>query len=318
MNPRFISVGEALVEIMRPSPGHPLDRPGEFIGPFPSGAPAIMAVATARLGNEVGFIGAVGDDAFGRLLLNRFTQEGVDSSLVQVPKGRATGVAFVAYEEDGSREFIFHVQNAAAGALRPERLEPDYFTDVAWLHISGSTLALGADCRAACERALKLTKDNGGKLSFDPNLRTALMPIERSREVFAPFIQAADVLLPTIEEAHSLAERTDDDSAAQALLSGEAQIVILKRGREGCSVYHRDQHIDVAGFAVEEVDPTGAGDCFNAAFLTGLEHGWPLEKVARFANAAGALAVTKQGPMEGAPTHKEIGTFLELHYKEKQ
>jgi sugar/nucleoside kinase (ribokinase family) len=312
MNPRFISIGEALVEIMRPSPGQPLDRPGEFVGPYASGAPAIMAVAVARLGEEVGFIGAVGDDAFGRLLRNRFTEEGVDSSLVQIPEGRATGVAFVAYEEDGSREFIFHLRNAAAGALRPEGLEANYFADVAWLHLSGSTLALSADCRDTCERALELTKSRGGKLSFDPNLRTTLMSIERSREVYAPFMQAADVLLPTVEEAHSLTETMDDDSAAGALLCGEDQIVVLKRGREGCSVYHRGRRIDAAGFAVEEIDPTGAGDCFNAAFLTGLDHGWPLEKAARFANAAGALAVTKQGPMEGSPTRKEIEAFLAL------
>jgi len=313
MNPKFFSIGEALVEIMRPSPGQPLDRPGEFVGPFASGAPAIMAVAIARLGKEVGFIGGIGDDAFGRLLRNRFTEEGVDSSFVQIPEGHATGVAFVAYGEDGSREFIFHLKNAAAGALRPEGLEPDYFADVNWLHISGSTLGLSADCRATCERALELTKDKGGKLSFDPNLRTALMSVTQSRKVYGPFMQAADVLLPTVEEAHSLSEIMDDDSAANTLLSGEDQIVVFKRGSKGCSVYHRGQRIDVAGFPVEEVDPTGAGDCFNAAFLVGLDHGLPLEEVARFANAAGALAVTKQGPMEGAPTRKEIEAFLALH-----
>ena len=70
---------------------------------------------------------------------------------------------------------------------------------------------------------------------------------------------------------------------------------------------------DVPGFEVPEIDPTGAGDCFNAAFLTALSYGWPLEKVARFANAAGALAVTKQGPMEGAPTQTEIEVFIENH-----
>jgi sugar/nucleoside kinase (ribokinase family) len=313
MRPRIISVGEALVEIMRPSPGQPLDRPGEFIGPYASGAPAIMAVAAGRLGKEAGFIGAIGDDAFGRLLRNRFAEEGIDSSLVQTPEGCATGVAFVAYKEDGGREFVFHIRHAAAGVWRPEFLEPSYFSNVEWLHISGSTLALSADCQATCERALKLTKDNGGKLSFDPNLRVALMSIERSREVFAPFIQAAEVLLPTVEEAHFLSKTTDDDGAASLLLSREEQIVVLKRGSEGCSVYHRGQRIDVAGFSVEEIDPTGAGDCFNAAFLLGLENEWPLEKVARFANAAGALAVTKQGPMEGAPTKDEIETFLALH-----
>ncbi len=313
MKPRLITIGEALVEIMRPSPGHPLDRPGEFNGPYASGAPAIMAVAASRLGREVGFIGAIGDDAFGRLLLNRFAEEGVDTSFVQTPEGYATGVAFVAYEVDGSREFVFHIRHAAAGILHPKFLEPSYFSNIEWLHISGSSLALSADCRATCEQALKYTQDNGGKISFDPNLRGELMSVEQSREIYTTYIKSANVLLPTAEEAHILTDITDDDQATNALLSGEDQVAVLKRGSEGCSVYHRGERIDVAGFAVEEVDPTGAGDCFNAAFLTGLEYEWPLEKVARFANAAGALAVTKQGPMEGAPTHNEIEAFMTLH-----
>ena len=76
---QIISIGEILVEIMRPSAGQPLDQPGEFHGPFASGAPAIFAVAAARLGLKTAFIGAVGQDAFGRLMRNRFAAEGVDS-----------------------------------------------------------------------------------------------------------------------------------------------------------------------------------------------------------------------------------------------
>jgi sugar/nucleoside kinase (ribokinase family) len=81
---------------------------------------------------------------------------------------------------------------------------------------------------------------------------------------------------------------------------------VLKRGPAGCSIYQNDQRIDVPGFSVTEVDPTGAGDCFSAAFIAGLESDWPLEQVGRFANAAGALAVTQLGPMEGAPSRSQV------------
>jgi sugar/nucleoside kinase (ribokinase family) len=313
MKPKMIAIGEALVEIMRPDVGQPMDRPGTFNGPFASGAPAIMAVAAARLGNPVGFIGAVGEDAFGRLLRNRFVDEGIDCAYLQTPQGHATGVAFVAYEADGSREFVFHLRYAAAGAMRPEQLEADYFDEIEWLHISGSTLVLSADCRETCARALEYTQASGGKFSFDPNLREALMPVAESREIYAPFIAAADVLLPTVEETHALAENDDDDTAAEALLGDGQKIVVLKRGAGGSSIYSSAGRLDVPGFKVEEVDPTGAGDCFNAAFLTALNYGWPLEKTAHFANAAGALAVTRQGPMEGAPTQAEIQAFIETH-----
>ena len=313
MKPKMIAIGEALVEIMRPAVGQPMDRPGTFNGPFASGAPAIMAEAAARLDNPVGFIGAVGKDAFGRLLRNRFTDEGIDCTYLQTPAGHATGVAFVAYEADGSREFVFHLRYAAAGAMHPEQLEADYFSEIEWLHISGSTLVLSGACRETCMRALEYTQAHGGKFSFDPNLREALLPVAESRQIYAPFLAAADVLLPTVEEAHALTDNAADAAAAETLLGDEDKIVVLKRGAAGCSVYSPAGHLDVPGFEVEEIDPTGAGDCFNAAFLTALSYGWPLEKVARFANAAGALAVTKQGPMEGAPTQAEIEVFIENH-----
>jgi sugar/nucleoside kinase (ribokinase family) len=81
---------------------------------------------------------------------------------------------------------------------------------------------------------------------------------------------------------------------------------VLKGGPEGCSIFQHGKQYDVPGFPVTEIDPTGAGDCFSAAFIVGLEAGWPLEKIGCFANAAGALAVTKFGPMEGAPTQAQL------------
>ena len=112
---------------MRPSAGQPLDQPGDFRGPFASGAPAIFAVAAARLGLKTGFIGAVGEDAFGRLMRNRFAVEGVDASQLQTPPGFATGAAFVAYDHSGGREFVFHIRHAAAGQLTADRIPAAIF-----------------------------------------------------------------------------------------------------------------------------------------------------------------------------------------------
>ncbi len=295
---------------MRPGVGQPLDRVGDFRGPFPSGAPAIFAVAAARLGASVGFIGSVGDDAFGRLLRTRLAAEGVDITQLQTLAEYTTAVAFVAYAPDGGREFVFHLRQAAAGALDPNRIDPGYFANVKWLHLSGSTVALSPANRAACRRALDLTLAAGGRLSFDPNLRPELMPLEVFREVLAPYLEAAELLLPTAAEARALTGARDDEAAAKALLAGRDHIVMLKRGAEGCTLFTGEGRFDVKGFTVDEVDPTGAGDCFNAGCMVGLLAGWPLEQVARFANAAGALAVSRQGPMEGAPRRSEVEAML--------
>jgi sugar/nucleoside kinase (ribokinase family) len=310
MPPRIISIGEALVEIMRPTVGQPLDRPGDFQGPFASGAPAIFAVAAARLGASVGFIGGVGDDAFGRLMRARLNAEGVDTAQMQVLPDHATAVAFVAYEPDGGREFVFHLRHTAAGALNATQIDPTYFVNADWLHLSGSTVVLNAATQAVCRCALDLTRSAGGRLSFDPNLRPELMPLEEARDVLAPYLETADLLTPTAAEARALTGAINDDIAAQALLMGRDRIVALKRGATGCTIFKQGKQFGVPGFSVDEVDPTGAGDCFNAAIIIGLEAGWTLEQVARFANAAGALAVTRRGPMEGAPTMPEVEAML--------
>jgi len=307
----IITLGEILVEIMRPQVGQPLDQPGDFSGPFASGAPAIFAVAAARLGFKTAFIGAVGDGAFGRMLLSTLTTEGVNVLGLQMIPDYATGAAFVAYDGSGEREFVFHIRHAAAGQIEMDAIPEQIFEGVKWLHISGSTLALNEKSRSACQRALELTRTVSGKISLDPNLRPELMPLKDFRNILKPYLSYADLLLPTLGEAQAITGEMDETSAAKKLALKPDAITVLKRGLGGCSIYQHDKKIDVPGFPVTEIDPTGAGDCFSAAFIVGLEAGWPLEQVGRFANAAGALAITKLGPMEGAPTRRQVESLYD-------
>jgi sugar/nucleoside kinase (ribokinase family) len=311
MRPEVIAIGEALVEIMRPAAGVTLDQAGTFQGPFASGAPAIFAAAAARLGLRVGFVGQVGQDAFGRLLQRRLESEGVNVEHLQVSREYATSTAFVAYSPTGDREFVFHLRHAAAGSIDPRAIQPEYFSNVKWLHISGSFLTLSNASREACSQAMELTRKAGGKVSFDPNLRPELMSLDECRSVYAPYLDAADLLLPTVDEACLLSGSADEAEAARKLQGDAGRLVVFKRGSGGSTFFAPGKRLEVSGFPVEQVDPTGAGDCFNAACLAGLIHGWTLDRTARFATAAGALAVTRQGPMEGAPTLAEIESFLE-------
>src|SRR5690349_9585849 len=121
----IVTIGDALVEIMRPGLDQPLEEAGEFRGPFPSGATAIFADAVGRLGVPCAFIGAVGDDAFGRCITQRLARDGVDISAVRIVKDRATGVAFVMYRSDGSRQFLYHAAQAATGQVDPTLVRPE-------------------------------------------------------------------------------------------------------------------------------------------------------------------------------------------------
>lgn len=307
----LLTFGEALVEIMRTGTDKPLDTPGTFVGPYPSGAPFIFAAQAARLDAKVAAIGAVGNDGFGRCLMSQLHQDNIDTSGITILDTHATGVAFVAYNNDGTRDFIFHITQAAAGQIKPDMLQPDMFNGLKCLHVMGSTLSINEAALAIGLRALELATSAGAKISFDPNLRPQLLPNARARELFQPFVNAADVIIPTADEAQILTGQPDLDSAVGMLLAGQPErIIVVTQGALGCTVYTQTGQRHVPGYTVDEIDPTGAGDCFDAGFLVQWLQGLPAAEAAKFANACGALAVMSQGPMSGAQPLDSVQAFM--------
>ncbi|TIQ88998.1 MAG: sugar kinase, partial [Mesorhizobium sp.] len=114
---KLVGAGEILVEIMAERIGQSFLEPGPLLGPYPSGAPAIFIGQAAALGQPAGLIGAVGDDDFGRLNIDRLRALGADVSAIAVHAGHATGTAFVTYRADASRHFVFNIRNSAAGLI---------------------------------------------------------------------------------------------------------------------------------------------------------------------------------------------------------
>ncbi len=304
-----LSIGEFIVDVLRKELDTPLGIPADFIGPFPSGAPANFIDQAARLGAKTGFIGAVGDDDFGQANLERFSADGIDTTYVHRDKELSTGVAFVTYFSDGDRRFLFHIGNSAAARMPlPARA---YLEDVKWLHICGSTLSASEAMRDRCYEVCEMVVEAGGKVSLDPNLRPELLGGEEAvRQVCQPILAAAALVLPSASEAEILAGISDPIGACEALLAGAAEVVVLKRGTEGCTVLADDESIDVPAFKVEAVDPTGAGDCFDAAFVVGMLEGLSLYECGRLANACGALGASRHGPMEGALPRAEVEAFM--------
>ncbi|MEI6157676.1 MAG: sugar kinase [Atribacterota bacterium] len=308
--PEIISMGEALVEIMREKIGAGLDRPEVFIGPFPSGAPAIFADCAARLGGKVGYIGTVGNDDFGKVIRDRLLEDGVDLTYFQSRPDATTGVAFVAYFADGSRKFLYHIRNAASGCVDTERIVDSYFQGARFLHINGSAVSINEDWKKTIYKAVDMAKKHGVKISFDPNIRPEILGVDKVRALCQPILNNVSIVFPSGEEATMLTGHKNPEEACQALLGRGAEMVILKRGAEGSTVYTKTSQAEVPAFPVKEIDPTGAGDCFDAGFLVSLIKNRSLEESARYANAVGALAVTRKGPMEGAPHPEEVEKML--------
>lgn len=310
MDARVGCVGDLLVEVMREKVDEPLNVTGRFVGPFPSGASGNFIDTIAKLGIKAYFIGAVGKDDFGQIVTRRLKKDGVDISHIKMLDDYTTGTAFVTYFSNGSRKFIFHLPKAATGQIYPEDIDPDYLSKLNYLHIVGSTMSINKNCKEACQRAIKLVKDSGGKVSFDPNFRPELLSEEEIRELFNPIISNSDVVFPTTEEAKILTGKETLKEACKEILKRGPEIVAVKQNKKGSSVFTVNEQFHIPAFEVKEIDPTGAGDCYCAGFIVGLLKGMDLRETARFANAVGALAVTKKGPMEGVPTLKEVNQLM--------
>jgi sugar/nucleoside kinase (ribokinase family) len=304
MVPDIISLGELLVEIIRDEINVPHKIIGaSYKGPYPSGAPAIFIDTAARMGKKfklaTGFIGVIGNDDFGKCIIDKLKKDNVDTSQIRIIENITTGIAFNQYNSDGSRKFIF--SKGAAGETSKEDVKNQYFKNVKTLHITGSALSISNKSKDACYKAVKIAKKNNPDLlvSFDPNLRPEMLDIEIILKLSGPILQATDILLPSEVEAETLAGLKGVKKSCQKLLKMGPKIIILKQGKQGCSIFtqNKPEGVKVEGFKANEKDPTGAGDCFDGAFITGYLAGWDLNKTAKFANAVGALKVESFGPM---------------------
>ena len=303
------TMGEMLVEIMRPQAGLPLDQPGPFRGPYPSGAPAIFIDTVARLGHSAGIIGGVAQDDFGRCLLERLRSDGVDVSRVKVYPGRATAVAFVTYFPDGSRKFIYHIDGTPA--VETPFSGPSDGDRPAFFHVMGCSLMTNDRFRIEIFKAVEAFHAAGARISFDPNLRPELLGSRDLMEVIGPVLERSAVVLPGEAELRMLGGRADLAGSAERLFEFPAlEMIVLKRGKQGARIYTREAAVETPAYPVEEVDPTGAGDCFDAGFLCGLLEGKPLEECGKMAAAAGALNAAAFGPMEGKISPETIRDLM--------
>lgn len=291
-------MGEMLVEIMRPTEGIPLNIEGIFRGPFPSGAPAIFIDTVARLGHSAAIIGGVGDDDFGKNILERLKNDGVDCSRVLKSKERATGAAFVTYFEDGSRKFIFHMGNTPAVEAKMPDIEA--LGEVKYMHIMGCSLMANFDFAKEILKTMHALAKKGTKISFDPNIRKELYTDDSISIVVDDVLRNTNVLLPGKDELLMLTGENTIENAVKKAFENEAlEILALKNGSNGSVIYTRENVVKMGVYKVEQLDATGAGDCFDGGFISGLLDGKELIDVAKQAAAAGALNAAAFGPMEG-------------------
>lgn len=306
------TMGELLVEVMRPKAGMSLAAPGVFLGPYPSGAPGIFIDTAARLGHSAAIVSGVGEDDFGRAILERLARDGVSVDLVGRYPNRSTGVAFVTYFPDGSRRFIFHWDGTPAVMARAP--EAEQIQGARYFHVMGCSLMANESFRREVFTAVERFAGAGARITFDPNIRFELLAERSVEDIVGPVLRRCTVLFPGEKEAQLLGGSGETEKAVEALFRRyPLEVLVLKRGRRGCTVYSGGLRLEVPAFRVREVDPTGSGDCFDAGFLCGLLEARPLQECARLAAAVGALNAQAFGPMEGRISPEAAARLLRRH-----
>ncbi len=281
---RVLVIGEALATFMH----YPTDPPLRFEGPILSGAPVIFASAAARLGVDVVLGTAVGADMFGDLFRERLGRDGVSSAGVIVDAERPTSAAFLSYEADGSRHYVFYLDGTASLGVGPDVLDRAGAID--WVHVSGATLSFGGTTADTTWLAVERAMASGARISFDPNVRSAGLAPETARRV-ARLLEVADVVLASAGELEAI-----EGSEARILARGGA--VCYKAGAAGATVLFGDDRWSVPAPTAHEVDPDGAGDIFAAGYVAATLAGADPRASAVVGVRVASKSVEVRGPLE--------------------
>lgn len=322
--PTVITLGELLIDFVPIISGVTLiDAPA--FKKAPGGAPANVAVGLSRLGVSSGFMGKVGDDAFGHFLAQTLAGAGVDISALRFSTEARTALAFVSLHADGEREFMFYRHPSADMLYAPEDVDIDYIRGAKVFHY-GSISLIGEPSRSATLLAIETAKAAGLLISYDPNLRLNLWPIaEAAREGMMLGWSLAQVVKVSEEELAFLTKEVLTgfknlsclESAARRLWHPDLRLLVVSLGKEGCIYIAPGFFGEVSGYEVNAVDTTGAGDGFVAGLLRGLlkhphahQNQAQLREICLYANAVGALTTTERGAIPALPTDQQVAELL--------
>lgn len=294
----LLAIGEALVELNQPKEGAP------FVQGF-GGDTSNAMIAAARLGADAAYFTAVGADRFGQALTELWLNEGVDASRIVVNGAAHTGLYFVTHGSQG-HEFSYMRAGSAASRISESDLPEGRIRATKILHVSGISQAISSSAADAVFAAIDIARDAKRLVSYDPNFRLKLWPLRRARAIIHEAMRLCDIALPGLDDGQALTGRIEADAIVDFYLRLGAPVVVLKLGKEGAIAATLKRRERIAGYSVAAVDATGAGDCFDGAFLAEyVQRGDPFA-AARFANVAAALSTLGYGAVAPLPRRVDV------------
>ena len=264
------------------------------------GSAAITACGAARLGLRTAFVGVVGDDVFGRFVLQALEKHGVDTGGCTIDPDRPTGISVVLSRGD-DRSILTSMGTIAE--LRGASVDPDLLASARHVHVSSFFLQrrLRRDLPSLFDRAHR----TGASTSVDPNWD----PDERWDGILE-VLDRTDCFFPNSTEVRAITGIDDVDVAAEALTE-HGTVVAVKFGQGGGLAMWGDEVVRSEAIATEVVDTTGAGDTFDAGFIAGRLRGWSLGRCLALAVACGSLSTRAVGGTDGQPAMDEALAALE-------
>lgn len=298
MRNHIIVVGSLNMDLVVHTNRHP--KPGETLlgsnfQTFPGGKGANQAVAAARAGGQVCMIGRVGDDAFGNVLLENITRDGIDASQVRRTPQASSGVALITLDAAGQNTIV--VASGANGLFTPQDVLE-----------SESVFENAAALLLQLETPLD-TVAQAVNLARKYNIRVILNPAP-ARILPSKFLAEVDYLIPNENELAFMTGVQGISLGLDSLSGLVGKAVIVTLGGNGVMVADRRKRHHLAGHTVNVIDTVAAGDAFVGAFAVALAEGKNALDAAAFGNAAGAITVTRAGAQPSIPTRSEINKFL--------
>lgn len=312
-----VCIGELLVDIIGQEEGSLSDV--QTFKRYAGGAAGNVAAGTSKLGLKSGFIGKVGNDPFGEFLIKTLNNYKVDTTQICRDDNRKTGLAFVSLDERKVPDYLFYRDPSASMFLSPEDIKDEYIRNAKIIYFSSISL-VNEPFRSATYKAIKLAQEYDLLVSFDPNIRLSLWNSqEEARNEILNAMRSTDILKINTEELSFLFGQGDREELCKKLIREcpSLKLVTLTLGSEGALIMDSiGNSVHVNAVPVKVKDTTGAGDTFISAILSfilksgSIYNQATLYKLGQYANAAAALAVTKQGVIPAMPTQDELEEFL--------
>ena len=323
----LVAIGRAGVDLYGQQVGGRLEDMASF-AKYVGGSPANTAIGLSRLGLRSALLTKVGSDHMGRFIIEQLHREGVDTSAVLTDPSRLTGLVILGIRDRERFPLLFYRENCADMALNAEDVGEDLVKAASAILINGTHLSTET-VFAASIKAVELARRHGAKVALDIDYRPVLWGLTDKDMGEERFVASAavthrlqqvlpdcDLVVGTEEEFHILGGEADTVEALRSVKERTDALLICKLGPKGCVALDGaipDDLSDgllVPGFPVEVFNVLGAGDAFMAGFLSGWLKGASVEQSCIFANACGAIVVSRHGCAPAMPTARELSAFL--------